>query len=59
MRLKKTCLRGADKVLHKPGCTATEDKRLEILDFSRIVAKTKVLISCAVNAQLICILILA
>ena len=46
------------------GCTATEDGwRLEISDLERdltiYVAKTKVLISCAVTAQLICVFVFA
>ena len=30
--LEKTNNLGSDKVRHKPGCTVTEDNRLEILD---------------------------
>ena len=57
----------SDQVRHKPGCTATDNgQRLEISDLgSRVtestiyIAKTKVLISCAVTVQLICTFVLA
>ena len=56
----------SDQVQHKPGCTATEDGlRLEISEFRKkrdwtiCVAKTKVLISCAITAQLICAFVFA
>ena len=63
---EKTNNLGSDQVQHKPGCTVTEDgQRLEILDLesrgivlSR-VAKTKVLISFAVTAKLICAFVFA
>ena len=55
-----------DQVRHKLGCTSTEDvKRLEISDLESrgivlsMVRKTKALISCAVNAQLICVFVFA
>ena len=44
-------------VRHKPGCTSTEDSqsRLELSDLeSKGVAKTDVLISYALTAQLVC-----
>ena len=66
-RHEKTGLRGSDQFRQKPGCTATEDcKRLKISDLESSkrdctipVAKTKALISCAVTAQPICVLVFA
>ena len=53
-----------NQVRHKPGCTATVDGyRLEISNlevegvYYLTVAKTTVLISCAVTVQLICVLV--
>ena len=55
----------SDQVRHKPGCAMIEDGlRLEISDLGSkgivlSVLRKKVLISCAVTAQLICILVFA
>ena len=64
---EKTNNLGSDQVRHKPGCTSTEDgKRLETLDlestgivYRYCKAKTKVLISFAVTAKLICTFVFA
>ena len=53
----------SDQVLHKPGCTATEDGLRLVFEFSKYrgctiyLAKTKALISCMVTAQLICVFV--
>ena len=58
---RKAVFRVSDQVRHKAVCTTTEDGlRLEIFGFRKkrdctiFVVKTKVLVSCAVTAQLIC-----
>ena len=59
--MRKPVFGVSDQVPHKPGCTATEDgQRLQILDLGSrgivlFVTKSKVLISCTVTVQLICI----
>ena len=58
--VRKTVFRGNKQVRHKPGCTVKDGKKFEISDLRRrrrivlCVAKTKMLISCTVTAQLIC-----
>ena len=59
--MRKQVFGVSDQVLHKPGCTATEDGcRLEISYLGRVrIAKTKALISFAVTAKLICVFVFA
>ena len=61
--IRKSVFKVSNQVRHKPGCSATEDGQwLEISDLENrgihcstiCVTKTKMLISCAVTAQLIC-----
>ena len=62
---RKPVLGGSNQVLHKLGCTVTEDgKRLENMDLEsrgivQSLAKTKVLISCTLTAWLICTFVFA
>ena len=66
-RREKTNILVSDLIRHKPGCAATEDEEnLEISDLesrgialSTCVAKTKVLISFALTAKLICVFVFA
>ena len=65
--MRKQVFGVSNQFRHKPGCTATEDGlRLEISDLgsrgivlTTPVAKTKTLISFAVNAKLICVFVFA
>ena len=65
--MRKTNALVSDLVRHKPGFTATKMARDLIFRFKKVeggifsiyVAKTKVLISCAVTAQLICVFVFA
>ena len=62
--MRKSVFGVSDQVRHKPGCTASEGGlRFEIamweVEELYYVAKTKTLISCEVNALLICAFVFA
>ena len=62
--MEKTTICVSNQLRHRSGCTATEagyarNFVLENKDCTICLAKTKVLISCAVTAQLICAFVFA